>query len=136
MKRRGFLQGAALAAVPFPATATPSVPDDMRKLIKAQGWTCIDESLPPEGVLISMVRADGKMGMFIGAARRHGDQYHCQTSEGAPLGIESAPHGWAPYPAAIHMKSRTDGTFHMVCSDQGVPYSLADDHSAEIAAPR
>jgi hypothetical protein len=134
MKRRDlFKAGAVLAAAP--AMSAQAIPDDMREFIKRQGWTCIDEALPPEGELISMVRADGERGLFIGTARRYGDAYHCEIVEsGQLLGIETAPHGWAMYPTPIRIAS-PEPSFHMHCTSDGVPYTVSSLGGVSLASP-
>lgn len=137
MKRRElFKAGAVLAAAPaLSSQALPQIPKDMREFIKAQGWTCIDEALPPEGVLISIVRADGPMGLLIASARRYGDAYHCENVEtGSILGIESAPHGWALYPAPIRIAAPKP-SFFMQCSGEGVPFAVSALGGVELATP-
>jgi hypothetical protein len=107
----------------------------MREFIRLQGWTCIDEALPPEGELISMVRADGELGMFIGTARRSGEEYHCENVEtGQLLGIETAPHGWAMYPALIRIAS-PEPQFFMLCTSDGVPYTVSSLGGVSLATP-
>jgi hypothetical protein len=135
-RRELFKAGAVLAAAPaMPVQAPPQIPDDMREFIRLQGWTCIDEALPPEGELISMVRADGALGMFIGTARRHGNEYHCEHSEtGAMLGLETAPHGWALYPAPIRIAA-PEPSFHMHCSGEGVPFTVSALGGVCLATP-
>jgi len=134
-RRELFKVGAVLAAAPAmsPQAAT-EISSDMREFIRLQGWTCIDDAVPPEGVLVSMARADGALGMFIGTARRYGSEYHCEQGEtGVMLGIESAPHGWALYPAPIKISAHNGGV-HLIASDEGTPYVVRDGE-VSLASP-
>ena len=134
-RRELFKTGAVLAAMPALTSQTAAqIPSDMLEFIRAQGWQCITESLPPEGELICMVRADGPLGVFIGTARRYGNEYRCEKAEtGAFLGVVSEPHGWALWPAPIKIAAHNGG-INLIASDDGTPY-VVKDGKVSVAAP-